>query len=252
LPRAAAARAPEIIADDRPVLLRVTDLRAGYGIRPVLHGISFEVRAGETVVLLGLNGAGKTTTAKALCGAVRPWSGSVEFDGKAAEHWSVQQAVAAGVVMSPEGRHVFPDLTVEKNLEVGAWSQRRDSSWLGQQLERVFEYFPRLQERRGQNAGSLSGGEQQMLAIARALMARPRMLIIDEASLGLAPVLVETVFEIVRRINADGVTVFLVEQHVGALQVADLALVMEQGTIAAEFRGDELKDSSRVRKVFLG
>ncbi len=233
-------------------LLAVRDLRAGYGERPVLHGISFAVREGETAVLLGLNGAGKSTTALNLAGALRPTSGTITFDGQDATRWSAARAVAAGIVLVPEGRRVFPDLNVEKNLRVGAWSKRRHRDVVQQQLERVFGYFPRLEERRTQMAGTLSGGEQQMLAIGRGLMARPKLLIIDEASLGLAPVIVKDVFEIVRHINEDGTTVILIEQNVGALAVADVGLVMEQGRIVAEFRGDELEDPTRVREIFLG
>jgi len=235
-----------------PVLLSVNDIRSGYGRLPVLHGISFEVLEGETLVLLGLNGAGKTTTGLNLCGGVPTWSGSIEFAGEDATGWSINRCVSAGITMVPEGRRVFPDLTVEKNLEVGAWSQRREGGWFAQQRDQVFDYFPRLRERREQLAGTLSGGEQQMLAIGRGLMARPKLLIIDEASLGLAPVIVKDVFDIVRQINADGVTVILIEQNIGALEVADVGLVMEQGTIVSELRGSALKNPADVRKVFLG
>ncbi|MBI2168312.1 MAG: ABC transporter ATP-binding protein [Actinobacteria bacterium] len=233
-------------------MLRVTDLRSGYGALPVLHGITFEVLEGQTVVLLGLNGAGKTTTGLNLCGALRTWNGTIEFDGQDATSWNTHQCVGAGIVMVPEGRRVFPDLTVEKNLEVGAWSQRTDAGWFTQQRDQVFDYFPRLGERREQMAGTLSGGEQQMLAIGRGLMARPKLLIIDEASLGLAPVIVKDVFSIVRQINADGTTVILIEQNIGALEVADVGLVMEQGTIVSELRGKDLKNPAEVRKIFLG
>ncbi|HLG00755.1 MAG TPA: ABC transporter ATP-binding protein [Acidimicrobiia bacterium] len=246
---------PRTRAERKPAartLLRVKDLKSGYGSLPVLHGISFEVNEGETVVLLGLNGAGKTTTGLNLCGAVAPWSGTIEFDDQDVTKWNTHTSVNSGIVMVPEGRRVFPDLVVEKNLEVGAWSQRKDSGWLATQRERVFDYFPRLRERREQLAGTLSGGEQQMLAIARGLMARPKLLIIDEASLGLAPVIVKDVFSIVRQINDDGVTVILIEQNIGALEVADVGLVMEQGTIVSELRGNALKNPTEVRKVFLG
>lgn len=233
-------------------LLAVEELRTGYGEVPVLHGISFEVAEGETAVLLGLNGAGKSTTALTLVGALRTWSGTVTFAGQDASNWNTRRAVSEGIVLVPEGRRVFPDLTVEKNLEVGAWSQRRERDWLEEQRERVYDYFPRLRERQKQMAGTLSGGEQQMLSIARGLMAHPRLLIIDEASLGLAPVIVRDVFEIVRQINDDGTTVILIEQNVGALDVADVGLVMDQGRIVAEVRGDELKDPASVREFFLG
>lgn len=233
-------------------LLRIRDLEAGYGSLPVLHGISFDVMEGETAVILGLNGAGKTTTALNVCGAMEPWSGGIEYQGDDISDWGLKRCVEAGIVMVPEGRRVFPDLDVEKNLQVGAWSRRKDSGWLEEQRERVFDYFPRLRERRDQLAGTLSGGEQQMLSIGRGLMARPKLLVVDEASLGLAPVIIQDVFDIVSQINDDGTTVILVEQNIGALEVADVALVMEQGTIVAEFRGDELDDPTEVRKLFLG
>lgn len=245
-------RAQKAGGSDGRVLLKVSDLRSGYGRLPVLHGISFEVLEGQTVVLLGLNGAGKTTTGLNLVGSVAPWSGTIEYDGEDATGWTTHRCVSSGIVMVPEGRRVFPELTVEKNLEVGSWSQRRDSAWFPAQRDQVFEYFPRLRERREQLAGTLSGGEQQMLAIARGLMARPKLLIIDEASLGLAPVIVKDVFDIVRQINRDGTTVILIEQNIGALEVADLGLVMEQGTIVSELRGRALKNPTEVRKIFLG
>lgn len=242
----------EMRAIEGQPLLRVHGLEAGYGSLPVLHGVSFEVAEGETAVLLGLNGAGKTTTALNLTGAMKPWAGTIEYEGEDVTQWDLRRRVEAGIVMVPEGRRVFPDLDVEKNLQIGAWSRRKESGWLEEQRERVFGYFPRLEERREQLAGTLSGGEQQMLSIGRGLMARPKLLIIDEASLGLAPVIIQDVFDIVGQINADGTTVILVEQNVGALAIADVALVMEQGTIVAEFRGEELEDPTQVRKLFLG
>lgn len=234
------------------VLLEVKGLTAGYGAVPVLHGIDFTIRQGETAVLLGLNGAGKTTTASVLCGKVKPTGGTVSFEGRDAAGWNVRQAVNNGIVMCPEGRRVFPDLSVKANLDVGGWTHRDDGTYMEQQRERVYDYFPRLRERKDQLAGTLSGGEQQMVAIGRSLMAKPKLLIIDEASMGLAPVIVKDVFEIVRQINADGVTVILIEQNIGALDVASLGLIMEQGTIVQEVRGAELADPEHVRKVFLG
>jgi branched-chain amino acid transport system ATP-binding protein len=180
------------------------------------------------------------------------WSGSITFDGVEISGFSTKKCVEAGIVMCPEGRRVFPDLTVEKNLQIGAWSQRRDAGWFEQQREVVFGYFERLEERADQLAGTLSGGEQQMLAIGRALMARPRLLIIDEASMGLAPVIVHDVFEIVRQINKDGVTVLMIEQNVGALDVADEAIVMEQGHIIELLRGDHLADRSKISEILMG
>ncbi len=233
-------------------LLRIRELRSGYGTLPVLHGIDLDVGEGETVVLLGLNGAGKTTTGLNICGVVQPWSGSVTFDGRDITTWGTQRCVDAGIVMIPEGRRVFPDLSVEKNLQVGAWSKRSEAGWFESQRDVVFGYFERLRERRNQMAGTLSGGEQQMLAIARGLMARPRLLIIDEASMGLAPVIVKDLFDIVHQINEDGTTVFMIEQNVAALEVADLGLLMEQGTIISVLSGDDLRDPTEVRKAFLG
>ncbi len=233
-------------------LLEVRGLTAGYGAVPVLHGLDFTVQAGETAVLLGLNGAGKTTTATTLCGMLRPSGGTITFEGRDATGWGVREAVANGIVLCPEGRRVFPQLSVRDNLDVGGWTHRADAAWMQAQREQVYDYFPRLRERAAQMAGTLSGGEQQMVAIGRALMARPKLLIIDEASLGLAPVIVSDVFEIVRRINADGVTVILIGQNIGALDVATLGLIMEQGTIVQQVRGPELRDPDQVRRVFLG
>ena len=233
-------------------LLRLDDVRSGYGKLPVLHGVGFGIHPGETAVLFGLNGAGKTTTAMNVCGAVDTWGGAITFDGRDVTRWSTRQAVANGIVMVPEGRRVFPELSVERNLQVGAWSQRRDAGWFEQQRDRVYTYFPRLGERAQQLAGTLSGGEQQMLAIGRGLMANPRLLIIDEASMGLAPVIVQDVFGIVSQINEDGVTVLMIEQNVGALDVADVALVMEQGRIVRELRGEELADRTLVSEIVMG
>ena len=244
--------APSTNGQAAPVLLTLDGVKSGYGSLPVLHGVSTEIRKGETAVLLGLNGAGKTTTALNICGALKTWDGTITFDGQDITKWGLKKAVSNGIVMCPEGRRVFPDLSVAKNLQIGAWSQRRESHWLDEQRERVFEYFPRLRERTNQLAGTLSGGEQQMLAIARALMANPKLLIIDEASMGLAPVIVHDVFEIVRQINRDGTTVLMIEQNVGALDVADLGLVMEQGRMVKELRGEKLRDRNEVSEVLMG
>lgn len=232
--------------------MSVVDLKTGYGHLPVLHGLSFEIERGAVAVFLGLNGAGKSTTVKAMCGVLPAWEGTVTFEGTDITSWKVPEAVRSGIIMVPEGRHVFPDLTVERNLQVGSWSQRRRSGWFEEQSARVYRYLPRLEERRSQLAGTLSGGEQQMLAIGRGLMADPTFLIIDEASLGLAPVIVYEIFEIVRQISADGTTVVLVEQNVGALDIADVGFFMQQGTIEATLRGAELADTERVRSLYLG
>jgi branched-chain amino acid transport system ATP-binding protein len=234
------------------VMLKVRGLHSGYGNLPVLHGVDFDIERGSTAVLLGLNGAGKTTTATNICGALGVWKGSIELDGQDIAGWGIKKSVDAGVVMVPEGRRVFPDLSVERNLQIGSWQQRKDTDWVAEQRERVLGYFPRLRERLAQKAGTLSGGEQQMLAIARGLMAKPRLLIIDEASMGLAPVIVSQVFEIIEQINEDGVTVLMIEQNVGALDVADMAIVMEQGTIIRELHGEELADRALVSQTLMG
>ena len=230
-------------------LLEVEGLRTGYGALPVLQGISFAVEEGTTAVMFGLNGAGKTTTVNAIAGLLPAWGGEVRFEGKPLTKQKTADIVAAGVALCPEGRRVFPDLSVRKNLELGAWTKR---SAMREQMQRVFDYFPRLEERADQMAGTLSGGEQQMLAIGRALMSRPRLLLIDEASLGLSPKLAQTVFEIVRQINADGTTVVMVEQNVGVLPYADQALVMEKGALTYDGSGAELERTGDLRRTYLG
>ena len=229
-------------------LLEVRDLRTGYGVLPVLQGISFSVEEGTTAVVFGLNGAGKTTTVNCLAGLLPVWGGTVHFDGKQLSGKSAKAVVEAGISLSPEGRRVWPGLSVRKNLELGAWSRRGRTD----AMEQVFEYFPRLDERKDQLAGTLSGGEQQMLAIGRALMSKPRLLMIDEASLGLSPKLAQTVFEIVSRINRDGTTVIVVEQNVGVLPYADQALILEKGTITYDGSGAELERSGELRRTYLG
>jgi branched-chain amino acid transport system ATP-binding protein len=236
---------------DGEPLLKVRDLRSGYGSLPVLHGVDLDIHVGQTAVLFGLNGAGKTTTAMNVCGALGVWGGSLEFDGVDVTKFGIKKCVDHGIVMVPEGRRVFPAMTVAKNLQIGAWTQRKDQEWVDEQLETVLGYFPRLRERLQQDAGTLSGGEQQMLAMARGLMAKPRLLIIDEASMGLAPVIVTQVFEIIKQINEDGVTVLMIEQNVGALDVADVGIVMEQGTIIRRLRGEELTDRSVISEALM-
>ncbi|MEO7429745.1 MAG: ABC transporter ATP-binding protein [Acidimicrobiales bacterium] len=231
-------------------LLEVESLTVGYGF-PVLHGISFEVEEGETAVLFGLNGAGKTTTVATIAGLLTPDSGSIRLAGTEIAGRSPASLVADGISLSPEGRRVFPRLSVADNLRMGAWVQRRDTKVVEEQRSLVYDYFPRLSERAGQMAGTLSGGEQQMLAIGRALMSRPRLLLIDEASLGLSPTLARTVFEVVERINDDGVTVLIVEQNVGVLPYADRALIMEKGTLIYTGVGDEIRNAN-LRETYLG
>jgi branched-chain amino acid transport system ATP-binding protein len=231
-------------------LLEVRDLKVGYEFE-VLHGISFEVEQGETAVLFGLNGAGKTTTVTTIAGMRPPWAGSITFDGQEIGGRSPSDLVKSGISLSPEGRRLFPRLTVEDNLKMGNWVRRGDAGVFETQRDLVFEYFPRIAERRDQLAGTLSGGEQQMLAIGRALMSAPRLLLIDEASLGLSPALAVVVFEVVKRICQDGTTVVIVEQNVGVLPYADRALIMEQGTIVYEGVGDEIQ-SANLRETYLG
>ena len=233
-------------------LLEVKDLRTGYGSLPILQGLSFDIEEGETAVLLGLNGAGKTTTVISLAGLLKPWGGTITLDGKNVTKTDTRKLVSEGVVLVPEGRHVFPQLTVAQNLRLGAWPHRHDRKGNRASIDQAVEYFPRLKERWAQLAGTLSGGEQQMLAIARGLMARPRLLLIDEASLGLSPKLTQTVFEVVKRINEDGTTVFLVEQNAGVLAIADRAFVMEKGRIIYEGAGEEIMDHSEIRQAYLG
>jgi branched-chain amino acid transport system ATP-binding protein len=233
-------------------LLEVKGLEAGYGQQPVLQGIDFEVDEGETAVLLGLNGAGKTTTVTNIAGVFKPWGGEVWFDGQRVDGKPAAELVRCGISLVPEGRRVWPQLTVEQNLRLGTWTRRRAKAEIKETEERVFEYFPRVQERIEQLAGTLSGGEQQMLAIGRGLMAGPRLLLIDEASLGLSPLLAKTVFAVVDRIKADGTTVILVEQNIGALKHADRALVMEKGALVYKGQGEEIRDSARLRETYLG
>lgn len=233
-------------------LLEVTDLRVGYGSLPVLGGVSFQVEEGETAVLLGLNGAGKTTTVLTLAGLLKPWSGSVSFQGRDITGVDPRKLVSEGIVLVPEGRHVFPQLTVAQNLRLGAWPYKRDRKRTREIIEHTVEYFPRIRERWSQLAGTLSGGEQQMLSIARGLMARPKLLLIDEASLGLSPKLTLTVFEVVNRINEDGTTVFMVEQNAGVLSIAKRAFVMEKGTLIYEGSSEKGLDQDEIRQAYLG
>jgi branched-chain amino acid transport system ATP-binding protein len=233
-------------------LLEVSDLRTGYGQVPVLHGVDLSVEEGETAVLLGLNGAGKTTTLITLAGLLRRWGGSVVYDGAKLGNEDARHLVTRGLVLIPEGRRVFPGLSVHNNMRLGAWSRRRDGKLFRKNLGRVFEIFPVLKERRGQLAGTLSGGEQQMLAIGRGLMANPRMLLIDEASLGLSPKLAQQVFDTVKRINGEGVTVLMVEQNAGVLKFADRAFIMQKGRIEFQGSGSEILEQDELRKAYLG
>ncbi|HVM36044.1 MAG TPA: ABC transporter ATP-binding protein [Actinomycetota bacterium] len=232
--------------------LEIRDLSVGYGSLPVIQSLSLDIEEGETAVLLGLNGAGKTTTVMAIAGMLKPWGGSILLDGTDITGADPRKLVAQGIVLVPEGRRVFPQLTIAQNLRLGAWPYRKDRKATRPVLEQALEYFPRLRERWGQLAGTLSGGEQQMLAIARGLMARPKILLIDEASLGLSPKLTQTVFEVVDRINDAGTTVLLVEQNAGALAIADRAFIIEKGELVYTGHGDEILDSQGLRQAYLG
>ena len=232
-------------------LLEVSDLVVGYGPHPVLHGLDFVVEEGELCVLLGLNGAGKTTTVSTIAGLLRPQRGQVRLDGQVLGRSSPSARVRKGISLSPEGRRIFPRLTVRQNLRLGGWSQRRSPKVVKSQLDLALDYFPRLAEREDQLAGTLSGGEQQMLAVARALMSRPRLLLIDEASLGLSPTLARTVWEVAARIRRDGTTVLMVEQNAGALPFADRALIMEKGTLVHTAVGEAIRDVN-LRETYLG
>ena len=232
-------------------LLEIENLVVGYGRFPVLHGIDFVVEEGEVCVLLGLNGAGKSTTVATIAGLLRPTSGQVRLDGRSLGRRPPSTRVKAGVSLCPEGRRVFPRLTVQQNLRLGAWSQRRKPKVVRRQLELVLNYFPRLDERADQVAGTLSGGEQQMLAVGRALMSSPRLLMIDEASLGLSPTLAKTVWEAAAQIARDGTTVLMVEQNAGALPFADRALIMEKGTLTHVATGEDIRRVN-LREAYLG
>jgi branched-chain amino acid transport system ATP-binding protein len=231
-------------------LLEVEDIDVRYGAIRAIKGISFTVEEGEIVALLGANGAGKTTTQKTISGMLRPTAGSITFAGDRIDGIPAHRLIGLGICHVPEGRHVFPRMTVAENLEMGAFRFRRPDQEV---FERVLELFPRLKERIRQQAGTLSGGEQQMLAIGRALMGKPRLLLLDEPSMGLAPLIVRQIFEIVREINDSGVTVLLVEQNAAqALALANRGYVLETGEIVLSGTGQELLADDRVRAAYLG
>jgi branched-chain amino acid transport system ATP-binding protein len=233
-------------------ILTVDGVDAGYGDVRVVKGISFAVESGAIATIVGANGAGKTTTMRALSGIIRPRAGEIRFDGARIDALPPHDIVRSGLVMVPEGRCLFPSLTVMENLELGSY-QPHAKARRRQSLERVFDIFPRLRERAGQKAGTLSGGEQQMAAIARALMSLPRMLMLDEPSLGLAPVVVRTMFEVIAEINAQGTTVLLVEQNVQhALAASSQAWVIENGEIVLSGTGDAVLKNEHTRKAYLG
>lgn len=233
-------------------LLEVQDLCVSYGAIQALRGISLHVEPGEVVTLIGGNGAGKSTTLRSISGLLVPRSGAIRFDGREIHGQPPHCTAQQGLVHVPEGRGIFANLTVEENLQLGGWS-RSDKAKLRQDHDRALEFFPRVRERLRQNAGTLSGGEQQMLAIARALLARPKLLMLDEPSLGLAPQVVQTIFQVIREINREGVTILLVEQNASmALQVADRAYVLEVGSIQTSGPAAELATSDEIRRAYLG
>ena len=233
-------------------LLELSDVHAYYGNIHALKGITLEVQEGEIVTLIGSNGAGKSTTLKTISGLLRPRAGTIEFRGQVINGCRPHEIVALGISQSPEGRRVFPRMTVSENLEMGAFQRPRDAT-LAEDFERVYELFPRLRERRGQKAGTLSGGEQQMLAIGRALMARPKLLLLDEPSMGLAPVLVELIFDIIQNINRQGTTILLVEQNaLMALGVAARGYILQTGRIVLADTAERLANNDEVRKAYLG
>lgn len=233
-------------------MLEIKDLNVHFGVIHALKGISLTVNDGEIVTLIGANGAGKTTTLRTISGLKKPTSGSILLDGKDITHTSPRDRVKMGMSQVPEGRRVFPDMTVLENLELGAYL-RRDRAGIAEDLKMVYERFPRLADRKRQAAGTLSGGEQQMLAMGRALMSRPKILFLDEPSMGLAPLLVQEIFDIIQDINKSGTTVLLVEQNASmALQIANRAYVMETGSIVLSGTGEELSHSEDIKKAYLG
>jgi branched-chain amino acid transport system ATP-binding protein len=239
-------------ARDRQKILELEDIHTYYGTIHALKGVSLDVYDGEVVTLIGANGAGKSTTLRSINGLNHPREGRIKFQGRDITEESPHDVVKMGISQSPEGRRLFPRMSVMENLEMGAF-QREDRSGIRQSLDRVFELFPRLQERKGQRAGTLSGGEQQMCAIGRALMAQPKLLLLDEPSMGLAPIFVERIFEIVVEINKQGTPILLVEQNaLMALDVADRGYVMETGVIALADDADALAQNEQVRKTYLG
>lgn len=233
-------------------MLKVQNLNVFYGVIQAVHDVSLEVREGEIVTLIGSNGAGKSTTLMTLSGVLPLAAGSVEFEGKDLKDVSAHKRVALGLVQSPEGRRVFASLSVAENLDLGAFA-RKDKSQIKTDLTEVFEMFPRLKERAHQAAGTLSGGEQQMLAIGRALMSKPKLLLLDEPSLGIAPILVKEIFQNLKRIRERGVTILLVEQNAHmALEIADRAYVLETGRVILEGNAKEIAANPRVKEAYLG
>ena len=233
-------------------MLKVDNLEVAYGNIKAIKGISLEVNQGEIVTLIGSNGAGKSTTLRAISGILKPRGGSITFSGERIDGVEGHEIVAKGICQSPEGRRIFPRMTVDENLDLGAFL-RNDKSAIAADRERVLDLFPRLKERIDQKAGTMSGGEQQMLAVGRALMGSPKLLLLDEPSMGLAPVLVDMIFETIEKINKQGTTILLVEQNaLAALNVADRAYVLESGSIKMSGKAKDLISNDEVTKAYLG
>ena len=249
---AAAETGQPTTADAGQSILELKEVHTFYGSIEALKGISIDVRQGEIVTLIGANGAGKSTTLRSINGLNHPRSGTISFQGKDITNDSPHSVVKMGISQSPEGRRLFPRMSVIENLEMGAF-QRNDRSEIKESIDRVFELFPRLAERKNQKAGTMSGGEQQMCAIGRALMAKPKLLMLDEPSMGLAPIFVEKIFEIIQEISQQGTTILLVEQNaLMALDVADRGYVMETGTIALSDDAKALRENEKVKQTYLG
>lgn len=233
-------------------MLTIKDLEVYYGVIQAIKGVSFEVNQGEVIALIGANGAGKTTILHTITGLLAPKNGSVVFEGKELTKMPAHKIVSLGMAHVPEGRRVFADLSVYENLRMGAYT-RKDRNEIEETLEKVYQRFPRLKERRNQMAGTLSGGEQQMLAMGRALMSKPKLLMLDEPSMGLSPILVSEIFNIIKQVNAGGTTILLVEQNAKmALSIADRAYVLETGNVVMEGPAQELLGNEQVRKAYLG
>ena len=233
-------------------MLELNRINTFYGKIQALRDVSHKVEDGEIVTLIGANGAGKSTTLMSICGVIHPRSGEILFDGKPIQQLPAPEIVKRGISQVPEGRLIFPELTVRENLDLGAFL-RTDKKGIADDMEYVFQLFPILRERVSQTGGTLSGGEQQMLALGRALMARPRLLLLDEPSLGLAPIIIQQIFKIIQKVNEDGTTVFLVEQNANqALHIANRGYVMENGVVVMEGKAQELLSSEKVRKAYLG
>lgn len=233
-------------------MLKLEKVDAYYGYIHALKNVSLEIKEGTIVTLLGANGAGKTSILKVISGLLKPQKGNVSFNGKDLTGQSPDKVVKQGIIQSPEGRQVFPELTVKENLQIGAYTQKNRNE-ANQSMEKVFHYFPRLKEREKQDAGTLSGGEQQMLAIGRALMAKPKLLLLDEPSLGLAPLIVKDIFSIIKEINGQGTTVFLVEQNANqALSISHYAYILETGKVIHHGPAAEIKNDSKIKQAYLG